>query len=97
MHLYPLQQLIHLFIAQLLAQTRQHISQLSRANKPVPVLIKHLESTNELIGCTGRFESIRTIEDVEEAVVVDFLRCGVGEIRYFGLGWVLTECAKKVT
>lgn len=97
MNLNTFKQLIHLVIAQLLTQARQDIPQLSSTNKPISILVKHLESPDELFGCAGWLEPVWSVENVEERVVVDLLRCCVGEVGNFGLGRVLAESTKKVT
>ena len=97
MNLNTFKQLIHFVITQLLAQARQDIPQLSSTNESVSILVKHLESSDELLGCAGWLEPVWSVENVEERVVVDLLRCCVGEVGNFGLGRVLAESAKKVT
>lgn len=97
LNLNALEQFIHLIIAQLLTQARQNISQLSCTNVTVSVLVKDLETSDELVGCSCRFEAVRSVKDVEERVVVDIFGRGVGKVCYFGLSRVLTESSKEIT
>lgn len=96
-NLNTFEQLVHLVIAQLLAQARQNISQLSCTDESISILVEDLEASDELVRCSCGLEAIRSVKNVEERVVVDVFGCSVGKVRNFGLGRVLTECPKKVT
>ena len=96
MHLDAFEQLVHLVVAELLAEAGQDVSQLAGADKAVAVLVKHLEAADELFGRAGGLEAVGSVEDVEKRVVVDVLGRGVGEVGHFGLGWVLAERTEEV-
>jgi hypothetical protein len=72
-HLHALKQLIHLLVRHLLAQLREDIAQLARADEPVPFLVEHLEAADELFGCACGFEPVWAVQDREESLVVDFV------------------------
>ena len=50
-NLGALQELVYLLVRHLLSELRQDISQLAGTNESVSFLVKHLESTDELL-CT---------------------------------------------
>lgn len=62
-NLNPLQQLINLFIAQLLSQASKNISQFSDTNESISFLVKDLETSNEFFRGTCWFETVWSMED----------------------------------
>ena len=57
-NLGALQELVYLLVRHLLSELRQDVSELSRADEAVPLLVEHLETTDELL-CWGAAPSMR--------------------------------------
>jgi hypothetical protein len=70
-NLHTLKQLINLLITQLLTQRSEHISQLASANVAITLLVKHLETADELLWRAGWLEAVGPVQDVKEGVEVD--------------------------
>jgi len=85
--------LLNLVFGKLFAQIRHNMSQLRRANEPIPILIENLESLPDLL-LTVRILHLpshhgQKLGEVDGAVTVgvDF----VDHVLEFGFGWVLTQ------
>ena len=84
--LHALEQLVDLLVAHLLAQLRQHVAQLARADEPVALLVEHLEPADELLCAASAsqpaptrivrtwrprgLEAVRPVQDGQERLVV---------------------------
>jgi hypothetical protein len=76
-----LKQLIHLFLAHLLAQIRQDVLDLALADEARAVLVKHLEPADVLLDVEGLAEPAGPVEDLAEGFEID---CGA--LAMHGLG-----------
>jgi len=62
----PFEQLVHLLIGHLFPELRQHIPQFAGANESVALLVKHLKSTNELLGSARGLESVWPVQNCQK-------------------------------
>lgn len=69
--IHSLQKLINLVVAKFLAQTGQHIAELSNAYVACPVFVEYLEAAHKLVGLAGGTEAAGAVEDLLEGVEVN--------------------------
>ena len=65
----------------------------STPNRQQPTLFRSWKNPT---WCSCGFESVRSIEDRHEGLVVDFSRCGSDDVCDLGLRWVLAERTEEI-
>lgn len=92
------QQLLHLLISQLLSQVCHEVSEFSRRDVAVAILIKMTESLNEVICCINRALAGDGLHDWQEHFKADPLiwTVLVRQFLHVGLSGVLAQCPQHL-
>ena len=92
----PHQQLLGLLVAELLPQRGKEVSQLSRADEPVAVLVEMPQSLNEVIASISGSPGADRLHDRKKLLEGDSIICSVlnHQLLDFALGRILNHRQK---